>query len=583
MHDKQGESQNISKWRGVAQSLFRSEKSMPDMLEFVAAIIMLVSVKTFLIKDLLLTVNGTAELDDKLYIDQANSLIHGSWLGPYWHHTLVKSPFYSMWIAASWQARVPLWLSQHLLHLFACAIMLLAIRPWVKSAWIRVLLFAVLLFDPRTFGDQAMRIVREGVYCSLSLLVIACLLGLLSTSDKRSKYWPLWPLGLGLSSGAMWLTREEGIWLLPSILLVLGYWAASEWNRGTFQLPRFMVTIVLSLGILLGSISLVSGLNYKYYGVYCVVEVKASPYKEAYGALTRVSHSNFQRFNSVPKETRERIYKVSPLFLELRPYLEGYPGTDWGTAGAFLVDPPDRKEIAGSWFIWALRDAVYLAGYHRTAPEAAEYYRALATEVNDACDDGRLEAGPERVSNVLPWRWDYLSPIAENLIQGGKSLVTLSRISSTNGVSFGTDSDIELFESITRWRAAPRYAVVLEQKYNPNPNTMQLGVLNTVTSGYRFITPFAFVLGISLWILGAFVELRKLRLSPIFIFNTALIGAVLSRLLILAYLATTSFWATNELYMAPLYSFVYIIPITTMLGIVLTFSKSDKDVEKKEE
>ena len=67
--------------------------------------------------------------DDQLMLDRAMSLLSGDWLGPYNERTLIKGPFYSFWIAATFLAGIPLLLSQHLLYAAACAVTALALRP----------------------------------------------------------------------------------------------------------------------------------------------------------------------------------------------------------------------------------------------------------------------------------------------------------------------------------------------------------------------------------------------------------------------------------------------------------------------
>ena len=53
---------------------------------------------------------GSAGHDDRLFIELAQHLIRGEWLGPYNELTLAKGPFYSLFIAAAfWCVCISSW------------------------------------------------------------------------------------------------------------------------------------------------------------------------------------------------------------------------------------------------------------------------------------------------------------------------------------------------------------------------------------------------------------------------------------------------------------------------------------------
>ena len=74
---------------------------------------------------------GSAGLDDRLFIELAQHLVRGEWLGPYNELTLAKGPFYPLFIAATFLVGVPLFLAQHLLYAAACGLFVRALRPMV--------------------------------------------------------------------------------------------------------------------------------------------------------------------------------------------------------------------------------------------------------------------------------------------------------------------------------------------------------------------------------------------------------------------------------------------------------------------
>ena len=165
---------------------------------------------------------GTARIDDRLFLDLARHLLAGEWLGPYDQFTLIKGAFYSLWVAAVHLTGIPLLLAQQLLYVAACALLVVALRPLVAARWLRGLIFVVLLWNPMTFTNvQAMRVVREGIYPALGVLVTACAVALLGRAERPLAEIAGWAAGLGLALGAFWLTREEGLWILPLVVPVV--------------------------------------------------------------------------------------------------------------------------------------------------------------------------------------------------------------------------------------------------------------------------------------------------------------------------------------------------------------------------
>ena len=64
---------------------------------------------------------GPAFHDDRLFVELAEHLVNGRWLGPYNQFTLAKGPMLSFFIAAAFKLGVPLLLAQQLLYAAASA------------------------------------------------------------------------------------------------------------------------------------------------------------------------------------------------------------------------------------------------------------------------------------------------------------------------------------------------------------------------------------------------------------------------------------------------------------------------------
>jgi hypothetical protein len=314
-------------------------------------------------------------------------------------------------------------------------------------------LFTILLFNPMTYTDETMtRVIRDGIYPALTLLIFSCAVGLLLGSNTESKWVWLWPISLGIFLAAFWLTREEGIWLVPSIGIIILFSVYSSW-KSRKQSGAWIKTIYLwglAFMIAFVLVSLVSLINLQLYGLYAKTEFDAKPFKAAYGALSRVKPDEALPKVPVPKQTRMEIYKLSPAFSELKPYLEGEIGDMWAQLGE--KEEANKDEILGGWFMWALRDAVNSAGYYASGRFPAAYYQRLDDEIDAACSNKSLDCYPDRATFFPPWSDEFVRPFLSYLWRGGKFFVNFDGFNSTPSASHGTSENLNLFYDLTRER-----------------------------------------------------------------------------------------------------------------------------------
>ena len=332
-----------------------------------------------------------AVYDDALFMKLAGHILNGAWLGPYDVLTLVKGPGYPLFIAAAYSLGMPIVTLQALLYAGACLTLCVAVRPALRAHWPLVALFAMLLFNPANGSPQ--RIVRDFVYASQSVFVLACAIGAFFRRDRSIGVLAGWLSGCGFFLGWMAITREDGIWILPPLIALaivgVAMLAASRTRQWILRASLFVcVPAIIHVAMILG----VSLVNLRAYGGFIETEFTAREFNDAYGALLRVAPEQDVQRVPLSRATRQRLYPLSPAFRELQPALEG-PDAGWvcraGYTGyeCLLVA---ENEIPGTWFVWALRDAVNTAGHHRSLPESRQYYARLAGEINAACDSGRI-------------------------------------------------------------------------------------------------------------------------------------------------------------------------------------------------
>jgi hypothetical protein len=400
-----------------------------------------------------------APYDDGLFLRLADAVGNGTWLGDYDNLTLAKGPAYPLFIALVGFLHLPLKLSEHAAYLAAAAGMALVVHRLARSGVLALVLYGTLALNPMMWSLGLARVIRDGFYVAVALGVVAIAAWLLLASVPRHAGIRVRGAPTALLAGALtgvfWLTREEGAWLVPALaVLAVGsawrLWASSAGRTGAGPRPRWqpalalvamrLILVAIGAGVVLGGVGVI---NANRYGVALTNDLTGGSFPAAYGALARIEHNATDRYVPVPASARVAAYRVSPAAAELEPFLEGESGAQWTARSC--GGPPDPEkgcdDIRGGWFVWALREAVDLAG-HWTSAEAAQAFLArLAREVDTACDSQRLGCGSPRASIAPPIGLDTVAAAAPHALRG---LTLMTGVESTiqTGASEGPAAEV---------------------------------------------------------------------------------------------------------------------------------------------
>lgn len=533
---------------------------------WLAGLLGAVAIKLWLVQGLFLAAR-TYYFDDLLYLDHGRWLINGQWLGAFDATTLVKGPGYPLWIAFSFFSSIPLLLSQHLLYIAACALLAHSLRPLVQQRYaMPALLFLALLFDPQSYSPYNERVVRDFLYATQHLFILAGLVGLITRRDRFSSMLG-WALGLGFWLGFFWITREEGILVLPAVALLLLYAGWLIWReQGARRLPR-LTLLGLPLVVMAVITTTVCAINYRQYGIFAVVEQKTATFQEAMAALQRVKQQDWQRYIPLPQETRLKIYAASPAFAELRPHLEGEIGQQWTEMSASrLPELASRPDIGGGWYLWAILDSVQAAGHYASGQAARQYYARLEAEVNAACGDGRLSCYPpgqsaffRQVRDVLPHIWRSSVELA-----GYLASYQQNEPSQTNS-QLNNNDEYLLFLDIPMSNLAPSPGQQAPTVNQNRLNAAKLGALRKIYSCYQAVAPWLYALTMASLLLAGLGCLWRRNLPPLFMVSLAILSIIVLRLLGLAYIDAMA--CSAKPYLGPIYPLA--IALAFLLGLSL--------------
>lgn len=503
--------------------------------------------------------------DDLLFISQAHDILSGKWLGEYNQLTLIKGQFYPLFIAFSYYLNIPLLAAQQLLYAFASFMALWAVYPLVRQKWLLFLLFIFLLLNPFSFNYPSIgRVFRLGIYVSLGLLVFSCILGLYVRARQSWKNAIVWSIGAGISLSAFWNTREESIWIVPSLLLLLAP-AFFDLRR----LPRSRAVILAGLYILpvlmlLGTNYTLKTINQNHYGIFATIELETPEFKSAYGGLLRIKSDRWRQFYPAVQDVRDSAYAVSPAFREVKPFLDGPVGRKW-------QDLCGCTDIPAAFFIWAFRDSVAAAGYYKDGPRTLQFYQRMGSEIDQACADGKLDCRPRISSLVPPWHQEFNTLLLPTYFSVLKQIVSFRDFSAAieGMTSRGRRGIMFMYEIVTREKLLPSRRDVLKgyPDYHRHLNREKIRILNDIGTGYQKMIPVLFLPALMIFLFTAGKSVIKREVAFFTVASGAALTGILSIAFILTLLTITSY-SEIERAMHSAYPMVLLFIVAAVLDAV---------------
>ncbi len=519
---------------------------------------------------------GHAALDDRLFLQLAESIVRGDWLGAYNQATLAKGPFYSLWIALLYWVGIPLGLGVQLAYAGACAAFTRACRPALRSGVALLAIYALLLWNPMSFEAPTMgRIIRQQIYTPLSIAVLAGLVGLYCRRTESMRRQLPWAILLGLSFACFWLTREEGVWLVPSVVLLAS--AAAVWAfRGSRDQGREMLrSLGLAAAFAALPLVLVSWQNYRHYGWFGTVEFQSTEFQDAYGALMRVKIGPEIPYVPVTRQAREAMYAISPAFAKLQPYLEGEYGLGWAGASTYVTKiPAEEKQIGGGWLIWALRDSVAAAGYCHSAREALDFYGRMAGEINAACDAGRLPAYARRSGLMPRLQAGQAAAVGRTVFQFADFVVSFRSFSVYPPLSIGDRDQLLLFHDLTRDNLASSVqSPAMPLRNQEELNRRKCARLQSIGQFMRPVILVLFITAQLIALVRLVQSIRSRQLTYPYVLAAAAWGGGFAYLLLNAVVQVTSFPVTAVSTFSPIYPLVLIFIIAAFGDAAVTWRR----------
>lgn len=335
--------------------------------------------------------------DDYLFYRLAENIANLKWLGVFDQTTLIKGFTYPFFLSLSIFFKIPLRLMEGFLICTAALYFVNSIRRFIPGITFLLFIYAAIIFNPLQYSLIDFRLLRDMIYFPLILLILAANFYIYQDAEKKSLVWSnqfIHPMILGFSLFFYWNTREEGVWVIPTLLFFLIFLIIHYIREKSTRLLLKKISIaILAFGILQ---AILVGLNTYKYRFVVVTILKDASFQSGYASLHRLDSPKLW-YEDISKQDWNSLFLASPAAAELRPFVEGEGYRFWtgisceamrsqgyslDNSGCPDVMPPGNVQFA-------LMDALFQIGYRKPA-EISQYMRRVADEIDLACDEKRL-------------------------------------------------------------------------------------------------------------------------------------------------------------------------------------------------
>ena len=337
---------------------------------------------------------GSATRHDALWFVRSASVWY--WGAQYDWTAFVRPPAYPLWLAvvhsSGLRQRIAIELLQSAAYL---AVVLALVRAGLPRA-LGLVAFGLMCFHPASFHLNNYTM-ADSLYAALLPLIVAGMIFMLLGSGVVAA------VATGISSAALWCTRAESGLVVVLYVAFFGIWIAREyaiarsWRRVS---QRIALPAAVTIAVLAVLLFVVFKANQRTFRAFAKSDMESPSYSAAFNALVRIKPPRVHRFVPVTKESLETAFAVSPEFARLKPELDGGIGTAWRIGSTADTGLPD--EIRIDLLLWAIRNAAEARRIHATPKRADRFYRAVAQQINAACDGGRIECRRRGASFVEP-------------------------------------------------------------------------------------------------------------------------------------------------------------------------------------
>ena len=503
-------------------------------------IILIITIfKIFITSFLPVYSNYSRVYDDRLMIEEYKSLTTGDYLGEYNSRTLIKGVLYPVFLSVVDITNIPYLIVFNLLYVGVIIFFCMSLRKTIINKNYLYILYLVLLFLPVTYSlNSYLTLYRNSLGIIFSLLYVTCLYNVYKNRNNKKIIGSSFLLGLVIS--LITLNREDGMWLLTGLmlLLILVLYKNKKYII-LFLLPIFIVPII--------SKNIISYTNYKHYNNYTYNELTDSYFTKFYLSIMSIdTNENYDRV-SITREMLDVAFLNSKTFSLLEDKIDSiYNMARW----------THKEEIENTNILWAIRELVYYNYSYTDSKDINNFFKTVYNELEDSFSKKKMK-------RRLVLGSVYLNPITcSDIIPIINKFYYTIYFSNTY-----LDVNIEVKDSLYNKKLISKATnTKILEEFDQDNYSDRLNLLNNIKNIYGYFGIYLFVISL----VNYFYMFLRNR-NNIFMILSFLIISYSTYILGIAYNDVSSFDSINSHYLGIIYPIQCSFIVISLLSIKWRF------------
>lgn len=514
--------------------------------------------------------------DDVLIVESASSLLNFKWLGDFKGSLLAKGIGAPLFIAIINIIGLKFTQAHFLFYMGGAILLAFVLKKIIKNNFVNLLVFTVILFNPMIYSSDLLRVYRDGIYASSMLYVIACVFGIFFNYKEEVKKLVPYMIGLGIFGTFMAITREETLWIAPFVLgsgIITSLFMIfdKKCEKKKTKITLYLIPVLIYLITIIFNMTM----NKIYYKEFIRIEENTKAFKDFVKAASSVDVENPDIRVPISKETRQKLYEVSPSFQKLRLSFDNPNEIGFEQYGV------SNYEIEDGWLMWAVFYALDNHNLTDNAKTMNDYLRQITSEINEAFEDGRLEKEDNPASIFDKENFDELT---NNILMALDFQVTSKRPSIKIDVDLMAENTQVEVGKVTEFNEVTGNISTSPLTYNYKVDNIKVEILKAIASLYEICSKNLFYVGLLIYLL---LIIRFLLIKPRFgnykelLVLTGLLVLYFTRIFVIAYTHTAKFPAINIAYLGVTYSVQYMFEILALVFGISEIIKIFKNIKNK--
>lgn len=331
--------------------------------------------------------------DDSLLMEYAD--LAGHFKNPN-RSGLLKTMGYPLFLKAVSISKLPYTIILGLLWVVAALfVYFLVKRVNDKKRGIALGFYVYTLFLPQAFDYwSGTRLYRNGMIAPFVIVTLVMMIHVILDAKNSEKYLCRDSVILGLAFAYTYYIKEDGLWLMACLLLVILITVlfiivkdrsvrARMISRTAISLIPVIVWLAATLGY--------KAINYKFYGVFDINTRTESEYGRFIEKVYKTESVNRSLLVWAPYDAIDAVFGASETLSAEPKLLEAIHESVWAE------DLSVGHEIPGDHFAFALREEMYSLGMYESEAALKEFFKKVNAEVDSAFKSGKLTKAGDRI------------------------------------------------------------------------------------------------------------------------------------------------------------------------------------------